>query len=132
MVHPVPVQARPSQLPPCQDVPAVLAVAHVPDRSQARIRAIGERAIATLKTWNSPAACADARRWARLILPELLNGPPPNAGLLTAHRRPARDYERHPEVFEALIRWAAINGMLRRITRQRPARRQLPRTFTST
>jgi transposase len=32
---------------------------------------------------------------------------------LTAHRRLARDYERHPEVSEAIIRWAAINGMLR-------------------
>jgi transposase len=27
----------------------------------------------------------------------------------TAHRRLARDYERHPEVSEAVIRWAAIN-----------------------
>ena len=49
---------------------------------------------------------------------------------LTAHRRLARDYERHPEVSEAIIRWAAINGMLRRITRGRPAHRQLRRTFT--
>jgi transposase len=51
---------------------------------------------------------------------------------LTAHRRLARDYERHPEVSEAVIRWAAINGMLRRITRGHPARRQLRRTFTWT
>ena len=51
---------------------------------------------------------------------------------LTAHRRLARDYERHPEVSEALIRWAAINGLLRRITRGHPARRQLRRTFTWT
>jgi hypothetical protein len=36
---------------------------------------------------------------------------------LTAHRRLVRDYERQPGVSEALIRWAAINGMLRRITR---------------
>jgi hypothetical protein len=44
--------------------------------------------------------------------------------------RLARDYERHPEVSEAVIRWAAINGMIRRITRGQPARRQLRRTFT--
>ncbi|GAA3758417.1 hypothetical protein GCM10022379_28010 [Micromonospora maritima] len=49
---------------------------------------------------------------------------------LTAHRRPARDYERRPEVSEAIIRWAAINGMTCRITRGRPARRQLRRTFS--
>ena len=48
---------------------------------------------------------------------------------LTAHRRLARDYERDPAVSEALIRWAAINGMLRRITRGHPARRQSRRTF---
>ncbi|SNS88808.1 Transposase [Streptosporangium subroseum] len=45
---------------------------------------------------------------------------------LTAHRRLARDYERHPKTSEAVIRWAAINGVLRRITRGQPARR----TFT--
>ncbi len=33
---------------------------------------------------------------------------------LTAHRRLARDYERNPAVSEAMIRWAAINGMVRR------------------
>ncbi|MFI7543801.1 hypothetical protein [Actinoplanes sp. NPDC049599] len=33
------------------------------------------------------------------------------------------------EVSEAVIRWAAINGMLRRITRGHPARRQRHRTF---
>ena len=49
---------------------------------------------------------------------------------LTAHRRLARDYERQPEVSEAIIRWAAINGMLRRITRGQPAHRQRRRTFT--
>ena len=49
---------------------------------------------------------------------------------LTAHRRLARDYERQPEVSEAIIRWAAINGMLRRITRGRPARRQARRPLT--
>ena len=49
---------------------------------------------------------------------------------LTAYRRLARDYERHPEASEAIIRWAAINGMLRQITRGHPARRQLRCTFT--
>ncbi|MFF0371643.1 IS5 family transposase [Micromonospora sp. NPDC005087] len=49
---------------------------------------------------------------------------------LTACRRLARDYERHPEVSEAIIRWAAITGMTRRITRGHPARRQARRTFT--
>jgi transposase len=48
---------------------------------------------------------------------------------LTAHRRLARDYERHPEISEAMIRWAAINGMLRRLTRGQPAARQARRTF---
>jgi len=48
---------------------------------------------------------------------------------LTAHRRLARDYERHPEISKAIIRWAAINGMLSRIARGHPARRQVRRTF---
>ena len=43
---------------------------------------------------------------------------------LTAHRRLARDYERDPAVSEALIRWAAINTMTRRLDRGRPATRQ--------
>jgi transposase len=43
---------------------------------------------------------------------------------LTTHRRLARDYERDPEVSEEFIRWAAINQMLRRLTRGGPARRQ--------
>jgi transposase len=43
---------------------------------------------------------------------------------LTAHRRLARDYERHPATSEAMIRWAAINGMVRRIARGKPATRQ--------
>ncbi|WP_091198381.1 IS5 family transposase [Micromonospora narathiwatensis] len=51
---------------------------------------------------------------------------------LTVSRRLARDYERHPSVSEALIRWAAIAGMTRRITRGQPARRQARRTFTWT
>lgn len=49
---------------------------------------------------------------------------------LTVCRRLARDYERHPAVSEALIRWAAIAGMTRRISRGYPARRQARRTFT--
>jgi transposase len=48
---------------------------------------------------------------------------------LTAHRRLARDYERDPLTSEAMIRWAAINQMLRRLTRDGPARRQQRRTF---
>lgn len=48
---------------------------------------------------------------------------------LTAHRRLARDYERHPATSEAMIRWAAINQMLRRLSRGGPARRQQRRTF---
>jgi transposase len=48
---------------------------------------------------------------------------------LTACRRLARDYERHPEVSEGIIRWAAIAGMARQITRGGPARRQPRRTF---
>ncbi|ANY06258.1 IS5 family transposase [Pseudonocardia sp. HH130630-07] len=43
---------------------------------------------------------------------------------VTAHRRLARDYERHPAVSEAMIRWAAINTITRRIARGEPARRQ--------
>ena len=43
---------------------------------------------------------------------------------LTSHRRLARDYERDPKISEAMIRWAAINGMVRRLTRGCPATRQ--------
>jgi transposase len=42
---------------------------------------------------------------------------------LTAHRRLARDYERDPATAEAMIRWAAINTMTRRIARGQPATR---------
>ena len=49
---------------------------------------------------------------------------------LTAHRRLARDYERHPATSEAMIRWAAINTMTRRIARGGPATRQQARSFT--
>ena len=34
---------------------------------------------------------------------------------LTAHRRLARDYERDPAISEAMIRWASINTMTRRL-----------------
>jgi transposase len=50
---------------------------------------------------------------------------------LTAHRRLARDYERDPAVSEAMIRWAAINTITRRIARGGPAVRQQRRTFTT-
>jgi transposase len=39
---------------------------------------------------------------------------------LTAHCHLARDYERDPRTSEAMIRWAAINGMVRRLTRGGP------------
>jgi hypothetical protein len=48
---------------------------------------------------------------------------------LTAHRRLARDYERDPAVSEAMIRWAAINTITRRLARGEPATRQQRRTF---
>ena len=44
-------------------------------------------------------------------------------GWLLAHRRLARDYERHPEISEAMIRWAAIDLLVRRLARGRPAQR---------
>lgn len=50
---------------------------------------------------------------------------------ITAHRRLARDYERDPAVSEAMIRWAAINTITRRIARGGPATRQQRRTLTS-
>src|SRR3954447_482752 len=44
---------------------------------------------------------------------------------LTAHRRLARDHERHPATSEAMIRWAAIGLMPRRLARGgQPAIRQ--------
>jgi transposase len=49
---------------------------------------------------------------------------------LTAHRRLARDYERHRATSEAMIRWAAINTMTRRLARGGPATRQQRRIFT--
>jgi transposase len=50
---------------------------------------------------------------------------------ITAHRRLARDYERRPATSEAMIRWAAINTITRRITRGRPATRTGPRPSNS-
>jgi transposase len=50
-------------------------------------------------------------------------------GWLTAHRQLARDYERHPATSEAMIRWAAINTITRRIARGGPATRQQRRVF---
>ena len=52
-------------------------------------------------------------------------------GWLTDHRRLARDYERDPAISEALIRWAAINTITRRIARGGPTTRQQRRTFTT-
>lgn len=49
---------------------------------------------------------------------------------LTAHRRLARDYERHPTHSEAMIYWAMIGTMARRIDRGKPATRPGPRTLT--
>jgi transposase len=51
---------------------------------------------------------------------------------LTAHRRLARDYERHPAISEAMIRWAAINTMVRRLARGGPATRPGPRPLEFT
>ena len=48
---------------------------------------------------------------------------------LAAHRRLARDYERALAVSEAMVRWAAIGQMARRLARGRDAVRQ--RAWTS-
>ncbi|MEO3784930.1 IS5 family transposase [Actinocorallia sp. B10E7] len=53
-------------------------------------------------------------------------------GWLMLHRRLARDYERDPATSEALIRWAAIDQMSRRIARGRPATRTGPRPLEYT
>ncbi len=50
---------------------------------------------------------------------------------ITAHRRLARDYERNPNNSEAMIRWASINTMTRRLARGAPATRPGPRPLTS-
>ncbi|MEV6866012.1 hypothetical protein AB0M44_34090 [Streptosporangium subroseum] len=46
---------------------------------------------------------------------------------LMAYQRLARDYERQPPTSEAMIRWAVINMLARRITRGHPAQRPGPR-----
>lgn len=48
---------------------------------------------------------------------------------LSAHRRLARDYERHPEHAETMIRWAMIGLMTRRLARGRPATRPGPKSY---
>lgn len=49
---------------------------------------------------------------------------------LTAHRRLARDYERHQTTSEAMIRWAAIGHMTRHLARSgRPATRRRPLAY---
>ncbi len=88
--------------------------------------------------------------WAATILQttiEIIRKPPEQRGFtvlprrwvvertlawLTAHRRLARDYERHPTTSEAMIRWAAINTITRRIARGYPATRQQKHTTPST
>jgi transposase len=52
-------------------------------------------------------------------------------GWLMLHRRLARDYETDPATAEHMIRWAAIAGMLNRLTRGGPATRQPRRTFNT-
>lgn len=48
---------------------------------------------------------------------------------LAAHRRLARDYERDPTVSEAMIRWATINTITRRLARGGPATPQQRRVL---
>ena len=49
---------------------------------------------------------------------------------ITAHRRLARDYERDPKHSEAMIRWASINTMTRRLDRGHPVTRPGRRPLT--
>jgi transposase len=49
---------------------------------------------------------------------------------LTAHRRLARDHERHPASSATFIYWAMIRTMTRRLARGAPAQRWTPRTTT--
>jgi hypothetical protein len=53
------------------------------------------------------------------------------AEVTTAHRRLARDYERDPAISEAMVCWAAINTITRRIARRGSATRQQQQTFTA-
>src|ERR1700754_4236448 len=50
---------------------------------------------------------------------------------LPPHRQLASDYDRDPAMSEAMIRWAAINTMTRRIARGGPATRQQRRAITT-
>lgn len=50
---------------------------------------------------------------------------------ITAHRRPARDYERDPTRSQAIIRWAWVNTIMRRLARGAPATRPGPRPLTA-
>lgn len=50
---------------------------------------------------------------------------------ITAHRRLARDYETHRATSEAMTRWAALGGMLRRLARGEAATHQQRLTFNT-
>jgi hypothetical protein len=118
-------------LPPCQDRVVVLDVPElvvqgvlIPERHSWRGRpehCSGRRTGTRVRETDLEQSRHRAR--VRPNTPGLAHRPPAAGPRL---RTPAR-------VSKALIRWAAINGMLlRRITRGRPARRQLRRTFTWT
>ncbi|ETA00136.1 hypothetical protein CcI156_21230 [Frankia sp. CcI156] len=49
---------------------------------------------------------------------------------LTAHRRLAHDYERHPATSALFIHWAMIRTMVRRLVRGNPVPRWQPRDTT--
>jgi hypothetical protein len=55
----------------------------------------------------------------------------PTFAWLTAHHRLARDHERDPAVSAAMIGWAALNTITRRLAHGGPAGRQQRRTFTA-
>jgi hypothetical protein len=57
--------------------------------------------------------------------------PPGWKSARAAASRRSHDYEHDPAVSEALIRWAAINTMIRRLDRGRPATRQRRRLLTA-
>lgn len=77
-----------------------------------------------------PLDCSQARRPAGVRrASSAVGGRTRTLAWLTAHRRLARDDERMPQTSEEMIRWAAINQMLRRLTRGKPAARQQRRTF---
>jgi hypothetical protein len=74
---------------------------------------------------------AQARRPARVRRDPAPLGGERTFAWLTAHRRLARDYERDPALSAAMIRWAAINTMTRRIARGGPATMQQRREFAT-